>query len=173
MSKLDHAVKTLQQSTPILMYTTPIDDSTTNAAWKYLIQEYQTVQQPLSRVLVSILNAIVTQQRTHYAITRSMTRQVVQSDPNWKNNQPGFSNEEWPTILKLLSITRIAVLVHKGEGRRPSVYSVGEEWLHLITSNGNARCQEADAVSFVQKNEIATLDHKTAHKADLKEKREK
>lgn len=168
MSKLDQAVTELKRGTPILMYTSEITGDMTSPAWNYLTEEYKTVREPFSRILVTFLNAIMTQQRAYFAITRDRVRQIAQSDPNWRGNQPGFGNDEWPTILRLLADTRIAVLVQKGRGRRPSVYRLGEEWMHLLETTVDSKIQEAAAIAFVERS----IEPLSDHNSDLKGKRE-
>lgn len=169
MSKLDQAVAALRNSTPILMHVSKLSEDMKSPGWNYLLEEYQTAREPLARVLVTILNAIVTQQRVYFAITRDMVRQMVQADQNW-SERPGFGNDQWRIILRLLADTQIANVVHKGKGARPSVYRLGERWLYLIETSVNHQSQEAATISFVERSTEGLPDQFADDSSDLKGK---
>lgn len=153
MNKLDKAVADLKSFTPILMYTTNISDVSTEQIWSEIRSLYETTQSPLSKVLVSILNSIATQNRSYFCITREKVRFLIKNDVNWHDEKPEFGNDSWKTILRLLHDTGIAILEAKGTGRRPSVYKLGNVWHKMVDSCTDT--QRNQTMDFVKKRSSA------------------
>lgn len=154
MNILDQANINLKSYTPILMYTTNIQTIHTVQRWLEIKSFYETTESSLSKILVSILNSIATQNRLYFCITREKIRFLIKNDVNWKNEKPEFSNDSWKTILRLLHDTDICILEEKGTGRKPSIYRLGNAW-HKLIDLPTEEAQRNQTIEFVNKRSSA------------------
>lgn len=152
MNKLDQANANLKNYTPILMYTTDIQN-VADSRWTEIRSFYETTESELAKILVSILNSIATQNRIYFCITREKVRFLVKNDVNWSDEKPEFGNESWKTIIRLLHDTSIGMLEQKGTGRKPSIYRLGDAWHSLVDLRSNDD-QKVQAIEFVNRSKF-------------------
>lgn len=106
---------------------------------------------PHQKVIVSFINAALTQNRSSFAIDRRSAHCVAAADTNWKKlrNEPpgGFRNENWKLIVKYLAtIGR----VHIPDRRKPMVVEItAPDLLPFFTADRNVQLEEA--IRFVSK----------------------
>ncbi|MGE0764416.1 MAG: hypothetical protein AB7N80_14160 [Bdellovibrionales bacterium] len=149
MSRLEREVTRLQGNTPLLIHTTEIPKDLQGRRWEVLREEYEAAVSSEAKILTSILNAIVTQERVFYCITRNTVRDLVANDPNWKDRKPGFRQERWKSILRLLISSGLGTPTYPGTGRRPTVYRLGDDWVNLLGFSDSKTDQETEVLDFV------------------------
>jgi hypothetical protein len=119
------------ESLPILCVTTDLDNEVLDdRLWKKVRQMYEEVNEDNrceSRVMVSVINAILTQKRSYFCLTRDRTRCLVQTDSN-HSGMKAFDNEAWTRVLSFL-IKKMKIMSgeRKGIGQQPSIYALKDQ----------------------------------------------
>lgn len=129
--------------------------------WKSIVGSYQKLKKPLDAAYMSILNAIYTQERAVFAITRDLLGELVRDD---LNHDFGFSNKNYRSALSVLTncsgkITKdpIAKELVRGDGSAPSIYMVTNKTIlkYLQDCGVDTNSQIKDSRDFVEKARVS------------------
>lgn len=142
------------------MTTTLTKENLRLPEWKMLQEDYQLVKDSgdaaVGRYMCSVLNAILSQKRIYFALTRDGVAALVRNDPNFKS---GFDNSLYASlILQLTEKQKILQLLEKGTSKwSPAAYKlVDKNYLKFIQINENEQKQQT--LDFIRKNNEQTAN---------------
>lgn len=157
MIDLKATIATLKVQNVTLRYTRHIDADAANLPkWRFLKAMYaQAGEDTTEKVLISLWNAIMNQERLIFVITRENTRKLVANDKNWSTTI-GFKNVNWNFILSVGFKSGLFRVVKAGQGRRPSIYELMDPESRSFFSDQDREAQLRQAEEFV--NSLDTQD---------------
>jgi hypothetical protein len=153
MSKFTNQLAKLKEDMVVLSTTRHIRDEDTKLPEYYeLSLDYNDAVEPCDKVLVSIKNAIITQRRVVFAITRANLSTLVTSDRNWKV-KAGFDNNAYPQYIATMTNPKLNFVkcIQVGSPRQPAVYEVLSEDILQYLQVDVAQ-QRKEVLDFVNKS---------------------
>lgn len=148
-----HSLDLHQEALPILCATTPLQEKASDdLMWSDLKELYNEVNadgRSEGRVLASLINSILTQNRYYFCMTREKTRELVTKDANHIGDV-AFDNSAWRRILSyLIQKVRLIRVIREGHGHQPSIYTIEDESFRDRISIGNPERQLQQCEDFV------------------------
>jgi hypothetical protein len=136
------------------------EDTRVHAKWQILEEWYKAVEQDpnhewVDKAVMSIINAIVYQERVYFCLERENVRELLSKDKNWV--EPiGLSNGIYGTLIAEL-IDRNFITLHD-DSKRPSIYKVCDKTLLEMVKVESEDEQLAQVLEFVNKNSKNSSD---------------
>lgn len=151
MIDLQATINRLKVQNVTLRFARFIDEDTAQIPkWRFLKAQYDRAEDTAARVIVSIWNAILNQERIVFCITRDWTRELIQRDENLPKPR-GFDNNKWDFILLLGIEAGLFKVVEEGDRRRPTIYELTDlDTLKYLGDAVNREAQLKDAYDFVE-----------------------
>lgn len=106
------------------------------------------------KAAISLIGAIITHRRIHFAMTRKSLQQLMLKDPNTPEQyRTAFSPNEWSRILShLYNNAKLIKLTVKGQKRKMSAFEVVDvDLLAYLTPKVDAEAQLIETLKFCQK----------------------
>lgn len=169
-NKMLSRLKKSREDLIVLKHTTLITpDHTRMPEWDQLKQAYDDESiVSVEKLAISVVNAVLTQRRVVFCLTRRAGEDLVRGDKNWTTT--GFDNNKWAQMLKILHMTDVIKSVRKGSGRCPGIYEIiCPELLSVLIADKTT--QMAESIEFADK--FKKTDHKTDQVPSAKLKEEK
>lgn len=149
-----------------LRYTHKINkqDAKIIPEWKFLSEQYDTVDDQVTAVLMSIQNSLIYQKRLIFTVSRDSLRELVTNDKNWgiRKKSFGLSNGQYKTIrhhLRLIAEKIEDIVVGYGT---ISIFEVtDEELLNIIKVNRDEQYAQTKKILIdlgIKKNLIKNTD---------------
>lgn len=134
MIKLDIASKQeVSKTLPLLVITRKIvdEDRFAHEVWVWMKDQYSNINEAdaIGKLVCSVINAILTQERICFAISRRGLQELLKNDKNFNTVGLGFNNNIYPTIIAKLHEWGIVKTIHESTGYSATGYEVIEEGL--------------------------------------------
>lgn len=136
------------------------EDRRVHAKWQILDEWYKAVEQDpnqewVDKAVMSVINAIVYQERVYFCLERENVRELLSKDKNWI--EPiGLSNSKYETLIAELVDRKFIELYD--DSKRPSIYKVCEKSLLEMVKLESEDEQLAQVLEFVSKNDKNSSD---------------
>jgi hypothetical protein len=132
-----------------LQYTHHIDaESEHSAKWRFLKDKYDSATDTTEKIIISLWNAILFQERKVFTITREKTRELLANDLNWPD-RVGFANRKWEFMLLVAVESGLIQIVQVGDKTRPSIYEVTDPQTLSFLPDADREQQLEEAMEFV------------------------
>lgn len=157
-------------ASPLLTRTTLLKNAPKDEVWDAIKELYAKTKHNdgYSRAAISLLNALVTQRRTHFVFTRDATRELVMQDKNWASYK-ALDQKKYPELCDYMQ-QEFCTVFAKGKGK----YSAfGQELtnkvlLDYILSFGiDAAAQKEQTQLFIDKQSATKPDDNLASLDDI------
>jgi len=135
-------------------------DAKNKYKWDDLLSWYKDIESDKystkeDKIIQSILNSIVFQDRTVFAMQRDATRILLKEDKNWKT-PIGFKNDKYGKIIALLIKNGIIEIIKSGNTKRLHIFKVVNSQLLKMLTPDMEKKQTEELCMFIYKRK--TLD---------------
>lgn len=165
MARLKAKLDELKKDLIVLKHTRKITkDDLKLPEWYELNEDYKEVTSAVDKAVVSIKNSIMFQRREYFCLVRESTREMINTDRNWKSKS-GLSNDNWPAILKVLTSNEVGLVrvVKEGSFKAPTVYQVIDKDILKVLKIDSEQ-QRREALEFAER--FQAQDRKSDNKPD-------
>lgn len=126
---------------------------------KTLYSKFSSDKSGFNKAALTVINAIFTQKRVYFSITRESFRKLAKLDKNQKVT--GMKSERWSTFIAHLANVYGITTVHTRE-EGATIFTIPNEWEGslLLLSPEELETQREEILNFVQKKKKAKVDVK-------------
>jgi hypothetical protein len=135
----------------VLLKETTLLTSTHNALLASLRDDYLNLDDKSNvyeKAFLTLLNAILTQERVYFALSRRSMQELMRNDLNFKNPE-AFSNNSWAAILaKFYNQFKVIRLIKQGTTRTASAFEVIHPEILTHLSHIDKKSQKEKTMAF-------------------------
>ena len=162
----------------VLRTTSEVNTDSVESFKQSLFKAYKDkdIETTSDKVMITLMNAILTQQRYVFCFTRDSMQDLLKQDKNWGKTK-GFKDDTWRHIKYDLYSRNIIKEIHPGSSSFPGIYEVIDpmclEFLNSIFGSESQKTRdqnEQQALDFIGKKTLGndTLGTETKTKAKKK-----